>query len=226
MSAVVTKSTVKAVPTSKASKQKKPSSKPTEQAKAKRNAESAQGEAVAETLINTLNEQATIEEGHKTRLSLFVNDLKLLTHNGHLAFRSRLESELATVRALKKAMETTKAGKASLAEDSILSGYGHASIPVRISQWKAISSALDIGVRIPDGVGFNRVVSECVAFNRAHAANSSATPAPTKRKAGRPQATIADKLAKFIEPLSLDELNMLAALVQTRIINFPEDAPI
>lgn len=219
----MTTTVTKAVPTSMAAKQKKPSSKPTEQVKTQRAGESAQGEAIAEVLLETLTSQANVEEGHKTRLALFVLDLKQLTHNGHLAFRGRLESELTTVKALKKAMESTERGKEALHEDTILSGYGHASIPVRISQWKAISVALDIGVRLPEGVGFNRIVSECVAFNRSHAANASATPAPTKRL-GRPNMTMAEKLAKIIEPLSLEELTMLCTLAHARIDNYPETA--
>lgn len=221
----MTTTVTKAVPTSKASAQKKPSSKQTEQTKAIRNAEIAQGEAVAETLINTVKEHADIEERHKSRLSKFVADLKLLTHNGHLGFRRRLESERDTFNALKKAMSDTKAGEAAIAEDSILSGYGHAAIPVRISQWLAISKAMDIGVRLPDDIGFNRIVSECVAFNRSHAANSSGTPAPTKRR-GRPAVATADKLSKFISTLSLDDLKMLSELVTVRIANYPADAPV
>lgn len=190
-------------------------------------AEGAQGEALAELLIETLTSQASVEEGHKTRLSLFVTDLKKLTHDGHLYFRSRLEAELETIRALKKAAGDTKAGEKALAEDSILGSYGFASMPVRVSQWKAISQALDIGVKIPEGVGFNRVVAECVAFNRAHASNAGQTPAPTVRK-GRPagaKETFADKASKFIKGLDKTELTMLIALAQKALKNAPDVAP-
>lgn len=206
---------------------KKPVKGETSQKTQRSKAEGAQGEALAELLIETLTNQATIEEGHKTRLGLFVTDLKKLTHEGHLWFRARLEAELATMRALKKAAGDTKAGEKALAEDSILGSYGFASMPVRVSQWKAISQALDIGVKIPEGVGFNRVVSECVAFNRAHASNAGQTPAPTKRR-GRPEGikeTFADKASKFIKGLDKTELSMLIALAQKAIKTAPETAP-
>lgn len=190
-------------------------------------AEGAQGEALAETLLNALTEQAAVEEGHKSRLQLFVKDLAKLTHEGHLWFRARLDAELATVRALKKAAGETKAGERALAEDTILGAYGFASLPVRVSQWVAISKALDIGVKLDTSVGFNRIVSEAVAFNRAHASNAGQTPAPTVRK-GRPSGakeTFADKASKFIKGLDKTDLTMLIALAQKALKNAPDAAP-
>lgn len=176
--------------------------------------EKAQGEAIAESLVNTLSQHASVEEGHKTKLSLFVENLKTLTHNGHLGFRARLDAESATYNAMKKAMQTSTKGKTALAEDSILGAYGFASIPVRLTQWRSISKALDFGMKIPVSANFNKIVSECVAFNRAHAAgDASGGAAPSSRK-GRKETPFAEKAAKFIEGLDTEQLQTLAALVQ------------
>lgn len=190
-------------------------------------AEGAQGEALAELLIETLTSQAAIEEGHKTRLSLFVDDLRKLTHEGHLWFRARLDAELATVRALKKAAGETKAGEKALAEDSILGAYGYASIPVRVTQWKTISKAVDLGVKITENTGFNRVVKECKDFNDAHASNAGQTPAPTVRRGRKPKAeeTFAAKAAAFIKGLDQTDLSILIALAQKAMKTAPEAAP-
>ncbi len=228
----------------KAVKAKKPSATPEAKAKQLAKGKEAIGEALATCLFKTITEQASKEEEFKTRLARYVSDVQALTREGHVAFREQLDTELATFRAIKKAMGDTKAGKEGLKEEGILGAYGYASIPVRISQWRAISKAMEKGLRIGKTTGFNKVITECVAFNNSVAAKAVksvithddgteeevtvSVPSPAKKVGRKKKAELSllEQVQALCKGAEKAELETIAAWCLKQAKQAPEAAPL
>lgn len=162
-------------------------------AKAPTNGAKAKGAALALTCIAYATKRMEQEEKEQNKLQLIVRSITELERDGHAEFRAELTKELQLLRELRKSVGVSK-------EQTM--GYSFASFEVLVTNWKTISTAVEMGFKPEPGSAFGAIVAQAVQLKNAHAANAAeGEQLPTKRKAGRKATPLIDKAVKAAEEL-------------------------
>lgn len=166
-------------------------------AKAPTNGAAARGAALAAVCIKYGEARMKAEEKEQGKLAAIVKSIHALERAGHAEFRAQLAAELSLIKELRKTAEVTKAQT---------QGYSFASFEVLVSNWRTISTAVEMGYTIHNEDGtqkpWGQVLGESVAMKNSHASSSGdGEQLPTKRKAGRKATPLIDKAIKAAEEL-------------------------
>ena len=176
----------------------------------------AKGAALAVVCVKYATKVMEEEEKRGNKLKLIIKSIAELPHDGHVEFRAELTKELNLLKELTAAAGTKKAHMA---------GYSLNSFAVLVSNWKTISTAVELGYK-PGEKSWPVVVSESVQMREAHASNSAeGAQLPIKRKAGRKATPLIEKAQAAAEKLSPEEFVQFAAWVATTLKHMPTDEP-
>ncbi len=176
--------------------------------KAGTNAPVAKGHALATVCINYATKLMAEEEKRSGKLKMIVKSIAELDHSAHVEFRSQLTAELNLLKELRSVTGVTRAQTA---------GYSFASFEVLVSNWKTISTAVELGYQ-PADKAWSIVVAESVQMKQAHASGGrttvtttvdgeeveAETELPIRRKVGRQATPLIDKAIKAAEALLLE----------------------
>jgi hypothetical protein len=161
-------------------------------AKANTNADTAKGHALAKICVRYGEARMKAEEKEHGKLKMIVKSIQELARDGHAEFRAQLTAELNLLKAMRDSTGVTKAQTA---------GYSFNSFETLCSNWKTISTAVELGYDTTDKP-WSIVVAESVQMREAHANNGAeGAQLPTKRKAGRKSTPLIDKAIKAAEDL-------------------------
>jgi hypothetical protein len=175
-------------------------------AKAGTNADTAKGHALAKVCIKYGEARMKAEEKEAGKLKMIVRSIQDLARDGHAEFRAQLTAELNLLKAMRKIGDVTRAETA---------GYSFNSFETLCSNWKTISTAVELGYDSTDKP-WSIVVAESVQMKEAHASNGAeGSQLPTKRKAGRKATPLIDKAIKAAEELWENNPNDFAAFAAT-----------
>ncbi len=169
------------------------------------NAGVAKGHALARVCIKYGEAKMAQEEKEAGKLKMIVKSIADLDHSAHVEFRAQLTAELTL---LKELRSMTGVSRAQMA------GYSFASFEVLVSNWKTISTAVELGYQ-PGDKAWSLVVAESVQLKHAHASKGHSTGTatidgeevvvdnelPIKRKVGRKATPLIDKAIKAAEEL-------------------------
>jgi hypothetical protein len=184
--------------------------KPIQSGKAKAgvNADVAKGAALAVVCMKYATERMKAEEKEHGKLKAIVNSIGNLSHDAHVEFRAELTKELSLLRELRKVGNVDKAHTA---------GYSFASFEVLVSQWKTISTAVELGYKV-DGKPWSLVIAEAGELKRAHASNAGeGAQLPVKRKTGRKATPNMEKAENAAMKLNDAEFKKFAAWVNKEL---------
>lgn len=161
-------------------------------AKANTNAEAAKGHALATVCIRYATKRMKAEEKEQGKLGMILKSISELPRGGHAEFRAQMTAELNLLKELRKVSDVTKAQTA---------GYSFNSFEVLVTNWKTISTAVEMGLDIT-GKSWQVALSDAVSMKYAHQANAAeGEQLPTKKKAGRKATPLIDKAIKAAEEL-------------------------
>jgi hypothetical protein len=184
-------------------------------AKAPTNGALAQGHALAKVCIKYGEARMRAEEKEQGKLNAIVRDIAKLARDGHAEFRAQLGAELNLLKELRQSTGVSKEQTA---------GYSFASFEVLCSNWRTISTAIEMGYSINDEQGIQKpwalVVAESVQTKRSVATQKSpdGVANPTKKTAGRKATPLIDKAKKAAEELlenNPDSFVEFAAWIET-----------
>lgn len=180
--------------------------KPASRAKAtaKPNADVAKGNALAHLVVEWAWKEAEAEEKRGTKLALFVQSIGELAPEAHTTFRAALSQELAALAELDKASGMGESRKA---------GYSLASFRVMVSNLRAISEAVQLGMKTKDKAG--NPVAWSVAIEKAREVRKARVATGEAKggqgKAGRKPLTDFDKAMRLVSKLNLRDLRKVNA---------------
>lgn len=162
---------------------------------AKVDAATAKGAALADVCLAYATKRMEDEEKQSGKLGMILKSISELDHKGHIEFRAKLTSELNMLQELRKTVGVTK---------EQTKGYAFNSFSVLVTNWKTISTACELGLKVADK-SWGQALAEAVAMKHSHAAApGEGAQLPTKRKAGRKATPLIDKAQTAAQKL-LDE---------------------
>ena len=166
--------------------------------KAATNGDKANGAGLAKQCIDYGVARMKAEEKEHNKLGLIVRSISQLARDGHAEFRAQLLAELNLLKETRAAMGVTK---------EMTAGYSFTSFETLCSNWRTISSAVEMGYSIMNDDGTQKpwalVLAESVQMKHAKASADSPDGAvgPTKKKVGRKSTPLIDKAIKAAEEL-------------------------
>lgn len=182
------------------------------------NAECAKGHALATVCIRYATKRMEAEEKEQGKLGMILKSISELPRGGHAEFRAQMTAELNLLKEMRKVTGVTKAHTA---------GYSFASFEVLVTNWKTISTAVEMGLDVT-GKPWAVALSEAVAMKHAHQANAAeGAQLPTKKKAGRKATPLIDKAIKAAEELwenNPEDFKAFAATIE-KMLNAKRTAP-
>lgn len=164
------------------------------------------GEALAGLMVKWAWDRAAEEEKAGQKLRMFVANIMDLDEKGHVAFRAQLKAEVDSIAELEKV---------SGIADSRKAGYSLNSFRVRVSQWRAISEAAQIGAKFKteegEIVAYTQALDIAKEARAAHVSNGGAQVKAGGRAmgGGRKELTDYDKAIRAVSKLNLRDIRKL-----------------
>jgi hypothetical protein len=171
-------------------------------AKAPTNGAKANGAALAEKCIKYGEARMKAEEKEANKLQLIVKSIQQLEREGHAEFRATLTSEIQLIKELRKSQGVTR---------EMTKGYSFDSFETLCSNWKTISTAVEMGYSIftDDGAQkpWSLTLAESVQYKhaKATAADPNGVAGPTKKKVGRKATPLIEKALNAMDALETGE---------------------
>ena len=166
------------------------------------------GEALAKICIDYAQGIVAEEEKRGNKQKSIAKSISELTPEGHKTFRAGLADTLAYLNEVEKSTELG---------DSRIKGYSTNTFRVMMSNYKSISIACELGLKVTGKEGevkkWVEILSEAVAFKHANAASDTPTIKPGRGRKTLKPVSAYDKAVKAVDSLDLSDLTKLSAHV-------------
>lgn len=175
----------------------------------------AKGTALAKICIDYATKRMQAEEKEQGKLQMIVKSIHELAREGHAEFRAELTAQLDMLKALRDSVGVDKNQTA---------GYSFNSFMVLVTNWKTISTAVEMGYSVKTDdhkqKSWGLVLAESVAMKNGTTAKSGEILAvgPTRKIVGRKALPVLEKAQREALKLSDADFGKFAVWVQAQLV--------